>query len=251
MAQAVVKGESVWVPRGRLGQDPAAHPLPFVQGTVVSVLARSVEITVPGCEAPKIVAVSAVHRHLGILSIRIGDFATEATLLDPLAKSVGQFCRLLLPDDYVRIFGLRSLDELTTFRSCYQPLATVVIMMGHGSPSAITFGVGGSVSGEGLANRLQTASPGATPKVFISLACQTGQAAFARAFSAWGGCTALLAPFHSIHGAVASQFSQTFLAYHLLDGKTVKVAFNRARERVAGAASFRMWAGGVLLGGPS
>lgn len=39
---------------------------------------------------------------LGFSVLRIGDLSTETTLLDPLAKSVLQFLRLLLPDSDVR-----------------------------------------------------------------------------------------------------------------------------------------------------
>jgi hypothetical protein len=248
MARAVAVGEESWVPRRRVGQDPGDHPSPFMRANVLEVEGRSVRVSVSRNEDAW-VSKAHVHRNIGILSLRIGDFGTETTLLDPLAKSVGQFCRLLLPDDYVRFVELRSVPELRGLWQREHANATIVVINGHGSKDALVFGVGGNVLGGTIAERLGGVAPDTAPKIFISLACLTGHAGFAGPFSSWAGCAALLAPFHSVHGAVASQFVQTFLVYHLLEGETVKVAFNHARERVAGAASFRMWVAGRLRSG--
>ncbi|PND54337.1 hypothetical protein CRM90_28405 [Mycobacterium sp. ENV421] len=50
--------------------------------------------------------------NLGFVLVRIGDFLTEATLLDPLAKSVLQYLRLMLPDDLITFLKVRTLNEL-------------------------------------------------------------------------------------------------------------------------------------------
>ena len=249
MARELRVGETVWVPRGRVGMDPGNYPVPFAQGTITEVVRRSVRVDLPG-GVIVLIAASAVHRDIGILSIKVGDFVSEATLLDPLAKSVGQFCRLLLPDDWVRLLSVRSVTECRKAWTLNHGVATVVILSGHGGPDSFVFGVDGPIGGQTLGDELDQAVPGCTPKIFISLGCMTGQAAFARPFSMAQTCAAFLAPFHSVHGAVASQFAQTFLIYYLLEGKSLGVAFKHARTRVAGATSFRMWVNGTQTDGP-
>lgn len=75
-------------------------------------------------------------------------------------------------------------------------------------------------------------------KTFISLCCKTGFKAFGGTYSEATICEYFIAPFHSVHGVVASQFCQSFLAYHLLDGETVGVAFRHAREATPGGGKF-------------
>lgn len=83
-------------------------------------------------------------------------------------------------------------------------------------------------------------------KTVIGLVCRSGKAGFGKWFSTYDAVGQFIAPFHEVHGAVASQFVQTFLAYHLLEGETVKVAFNHARASVPGGTSFRLWREGIL-----
>ena len=74
------------------------------------------------------------------------------------------------------------------------------------------FGVGGNVNSDDLA--LHTTVQPPRQWSFLSLCCQTGYAEFAKRFSAAPCCREIIAPFHSVHGAVASQFAQSFFAYH-------------------------------------
>jgi hypothetical protein len=60
-------------------------------------------------------------------------------------------------------------------------------------------------------------------------------------------CDSYIGAFHSVHGAIASQFLQSFLIHHLLQGETTTVAFRHARERVSGGTSFRLWREGTLI----
>lgn len=59
-----------------------------------------------------------------------------------------------------------------------------------------------------------------------------------------------IGPFHSVHGAVASQLAQTSLAFHLIEGESIGVAFKHAREYTPGSTSFRLWTNGKLKAGP-
>lgn len=69
----------------------------------------------------------------------LGDLSTEETLLDPLAKSVLQYCRLLVPDDQVKAYKIRSLKELTSIWGKEHALYSHVIFVGHGSCKGFCF----------------------------------------------------------------------------------------------------------------
>lgn len=166
------------------------------------------------------------------------------TLLDPLSKSVTQFCRLLASDDYVRFFKIRSLKELDLIWQREHANHSHVVIIGHGNGTGMKFAVDDWCTAAQVCAVLDI--NGATPKYFINLACQAGYAAFGKQFSEMHACEAFLGAYHSVHGAIASQFVQSFLVFHLLQGETTKVAFRHARERVPGSTSFRLWRNGVL-----
>jgi hypothetical protein len=172
---------------------------------------------------------------------------SEAALLDPLSKSVLQFCRLLVPDDQVASIKVRSVAELRAYWVRNHRAYTHVVLVGHGDKDCLGFGVDGEVNMEGLENLFKYR--GANPKSFISLCCKTGFADFGKAFSGFAVCKSFAAPFNSVHGATASQFCQTMLTWSLLEGRTTMVAFKRARESVPGAVSFRLWKNGCLTAG--
>src|SRR5262249_11154574 len=109
----------------------------------------------------------------------------------------------------------------------------------------IDFGVGGSASPEDL--RAHVEPHIASPKYFVSLCCRTGYASFGSSFSRLQTvCKSLVAPFHSVHGAIASQFCQTLLAEHLLTGYSFGRAFHHARDAVPANTSFRLWRAGKM-----
>ncbi|MBD8685019.1 hypothetical protein [Pseudomonas sp. CFBP 13719] len=192
---------------------------------------------------------SLCHRNIGVLIVTLGDLATEDTLLDPLAKSVLQFCRLLVPDDQVRAYKIRSVNELKAIWGKDHANYSHVIFVGHGSKRGLNFAIDGWATPEVLNEAFR--KRGAAPKVFISLCCQTGFQAVGGVLSKMPICSQFIAPFHSVHGAIASQFAQTFLAFHLLQGETTGVAFNHARESTPGSTSFRLWRNGRLKAGPA
>jgi hypothetical protein len=81
---------------------------------------------------------------------------------------------------------------------------------------------------------------------FLSLCCQTGRAPFAKPFSTHRICHEFIAPFQSVHGAIASQFGQSYFAYRVERGETATVAHRHARDATPGGASFRLWRGGRM-----
>lgn len=241
---AFAVGDKVYVPCLLIpelkNQDTALH-----KTKISSITANSARVDLPGGEISAPIGVSRLHSDVGILIINIGDFVSENTLLDPLSKSVLQFCRLLVPDDQVVSVKIRSAAELKSYWGKNHNAYTHIILIGHGDKDGLGFGVDGDV---GLPTLDETFKyRGAKPKSFISLCCKTGYANFGKEFSQFTICKSLAAPFHSVHGATASQFCQTMLTWMLLEGRTTKIAFKSARDSVPGAASFRLWQNGKMF----
>ena len=223
-------------------ENVAEQPSAFIRRPVLEIRDRSVRIEVGG--ESYWVASSKCQRNIGLLIFAVGDLESEATLLDPLSKSVTQFCRLLASDDYVRSYKIRSGAELRAIWSREHRAYSHVILIGHGNGTGLRFAVDDWLNATQLEGILDV--DGVEPKYFVSLACQAGQAAFGRPFSQMDACSAFLGAFHSVHGAIASQFVQSFLVFHLLEGETTAVAFRHARERVPGSTSFRLWRDGAM-----
>jgi hypothetical protein len=237
-------GDRVYVPRSVLGLDEDAIS-PFYQTRVRARQDRSVQVDLPDGTLSPQVATSKIAKSFGVLIVRIGDF-NEDGLLDPLAKSVLHYCRMLLPGDSVRLIELRTESELARLWGDLHRLYNQVVVVGHGSPTGFTFGER-EIDAARLVEILQEPGPG--KKEFISLGCKTGYGSFGREFSKAACVSHLIAPFHSIHGCVASLFTKTFLHERLLAAYSPKVAFNHARKDLLGAASFRLWEKGKLTGG--
>ena len=204
---------------------------------------RSIQVMLPNGDASQAIGSSKAHRSLGIALVSIGDFQSEDGLINPLGKSLLQFCRLLLSDDHIASVKIRAIGEFGEWWGIHHAAYTHIILIGHGDKTAIYFGVGGARLPVSFGRRLSR--HGASPKLFVSLCCETGTAPFAREFSKLPFCKNLIAPEKSIHGAVASQYLQTFLSLHLLQGKSAKVAFNNANSLVPGADRFAMWNSGT------
>ena len=246
MAKNLHIDERVYVPVAKLATSiPSASS--FINRRVRAVERRSVRINVSD-EVSELVASSLCHRNIGIAVLNIGDLETEETLLDPLAKSVLQFCRLLVPDDQVAGYKVRSLEEVQKIWEKQHAAFTLLILIAHGSKAKIKFACSGWSATEKFMDVLEC--PDVTGKTILSLCCQTGYKAFGGKASSYACCERFIGPFHSVHGATASQFTQTLLAYHLLEGETANVAFKHARASVAGSASFRLWVKEQLIAGP-
>src|SRR3954470_10876490 len=99
--------DEVYVPSSVLST-ASQQPHALTQKIVLATHDRS--ITVDDVQGATVDVGSArVHdSRIGFVVLRIGDLASETALLDPLAKSVLQFLRLLLPDDHVRVVQIRT-----------------------------------------------------------------------------------------------------------------------------------------------
>ena len=247
MAGNLQVGERVYVPCARI-PELRDRGVALYETQVVYVQGQRARVDLPGGVASDWIGFPLLHRNVGILIINVGDFFSEHGLLDPLAKSVGQFCRLLVPEDQMRQVRVRSLAELENLWQREQSLYSHVVWVGHGSRNGMNFAVDGWVA-PALLNRTLRLR-GAPRKTYISLCCEHGYKSYGAEISRSTICSDFIGPFHSVPGATASQFCQTFLASHLLEGRTVGVAFRHAREGVPGTASFRLWRAGRLKAGP-
>ncbi len=248
MAANFAEDDKVFVPASRL-PGLQGHPSAFYETRVAEVGNKKIKVNLTGGAISDWIGASLCQKNIGILLFTIGDLETETGLLDPLAKSVLQYCRLLVPDDYLRSYKVRSLAELKSIWLKDQAAYSHVLIVGHGSPDGIKFSVDGWVKSDALDAMLKI--HGAPKKVFISLCCQTGYKAIGGRLSEMPICRHFIAPFHSVHGAVASQFAQTFLAFHLLEGESIGVAFKHASQYTPGSTSFRLWTNGNLKAGPA
>jgi hypothetical protein len=237
-------GEQVFVRRSLLGLEDNDIS-PFYRTTVKARKDRSVRVDKPDGTLSDKIATSKVAKNFGVLIVRIGDF-NEDGLLDPLAKSILHYCRMLLPGDSVRLIELRTEAELVALWDSFHGMCQQVVLVGHGGASGFLFG-NQNIDPSRLAAIFGAPNP--TPKEFISLGCQTGMAPFGKAFSVSPCVSHFIAPFHSVHGCVASLFTQTYLNERLLASCSTKVAFNHARDHLLGAVSFRLWRHGKLAAG--
>lgn len=241
MARNLIVGERVYVPASAF-ENGAKASSALVHGPVLAIENRSVRVEHHG--ESKLVAASKCHRNIGLLIFRIGDLETETGLLDPLSKSVLQFCRLLVPDDQVHLYNIRSITELQKIWAQNHGAYSHVILIGHGDGRALKFATDGWQTAAQLSPAIDI--DGAQQKCIINLACKAGLQALAKGFSEMKMCESYLGAFHSVQGAIASQFVQTFLIHHLLQGESIKVAFRHARNQVAGGTSFRLWRYGKM-----
>jgi len=242
MPSGIKIGEQVYLPVARVDHAEDGYSA-LRRYTVVAIQRRSLRVVLKNGMTSAWIATSAAHKVAGVYVIRVGDAATEEVLLDPLYKSVLQYCRLLLPDDSVRGVAVRSMAELQLLWGKDHSVYGHIVLIGHGRDDAIQFATDGWIDGGTLAAAF--AGIGSCARVFLSLCCETGKAQFARAFSQVQSRGCLIAPYNATHGAVASQAAQTFLAHHLLAGRTAKVAFNKMQHQVPAGAKFRMWKNGT------
>jgi hypothetical protein len=144
------------------------------------------------------------------------------------------------------VWWVRTLAELRIYWTQNEATLTHVVIVGHGSDSSIRF-LDDTISGEDLGSELSEATAGGTPKTFISLACKTGHATFAKKFSTTPCCERIVAPFQSVHGAVALQYTQTYFSSLLLAGSKPGRALRNAQLSLPAGNHFTEWKQGEKI----
>lgn len=129
--------EKVYIPASLLPRAGGNAPFALLERTVrrQADQGRAIWIDDQDGETVKVSTRKVQPGNLGFCLIRIGDFATEKTLLDPLAKSVLQYLRLMLPDDIVTSVAVRTLQELEEWWSKHSAAQTHCVLIGHGDAS--------------------------------------------------------------------------------------------------------------------
>ncbi len=245
------KGSFVYVPTSLL-PDGGGSPHALIRLEVERNSRRSVVVTPPGAVKSHKVASSRVHSSdLGLLVVRIGDMESESGVLDPLAQSIWEFFRLLLPVDQLELLRLRTVHELRTFWAGHHSAYSHLVLIGHGSSDYLPFidADQGRLSAKEVVELMRV--DGLKSKHIVSLACATGRAGFAKPLSESAICSHFVAPYQPVHAAAASHFCQTYFTKLLLEGRTTKTAFDAAAGAVVGQAHFRLWAAGRLVAGRS
>ena len=238
-------GDEVLVPSSLLPR-PEAAAFALTRTRVTGHVDRSIRIDIQDDNSNDIVVASrnALPGDTRIFVVRVGDFRSELTLLRPIHRNVLSFLDLLIAPDMIDHDHIRTLDELAHVWEQRGSGASHVVIVGHGAADGLLH-LGGKISAAELAALLDEAAPGATPKTFISLACLTGRAEFAKPFSTARVCREYVGPFQSINGAAAAQFGVSLMARHFLAGDGLLAAFRRANE-LADRSHFRLWRAGKL-----
>jgi hypothetical protein len=237
-------GEDVWVPSSALPRD---EPFALVSRTVRGQDERSVLVDDMDGGVVKISSRLVHPKTLGFVVLRLGEMATETTLLDPLAKSVLQYLRLLIPDDAVTSLHVRTASEIRHFMADRGAGVSHVVVVGHGSPTALKLmGNDEWLSVEEFTGLL---SLGETPKTVVSLACSTGRTTFGRTISSSDSCSEFVAPIAAAHGASASLFVQYLLHSHLLHGHEFHTSAKQANSSTEGT-TFHHWRNGERVQRP-
>jgi hypothetical protein len=244
MAKNLKNGETVFVPTSLL-PDPSIYGTALIRRKITSTSKRSATVELSEDEGACSIASSKLHRNLGVLILKIGDLETEAVLLDPLAKSILQFSRLFMDDSFVHLLQVRSVAEIEAWLPSNAARFSHLVLVSHCDSHGLKFGVGGTVAPTDLAGIVGL--PSNHRMTFVSLACESGRASFSKEFSQLPFCEALLAPYHPVHGVIASQFCQSFFSHLFILGESLKIAFRHARQYTVGSTSFRLWKSGALV----
>ena len=231
MAKNIEIGDTVYVPISQIKKYTGPTSSSLVRGEIVSVATATVTVKIYG-KCYESVSKKHCHRDICVLLLTIGDFKTEGDLLDPLRKSALSYFRLLLSDNQIMTVKIRTLEELRIYWEKNNSAITHVVIIGHGDRGGILFADKSQNSNYKIidANEFmsQFESNNIAPKTFINLSCYSGVKKFGSPASSFDFCESLICPYSVVHGAIASQFLQTFFAFHLLEGNSVSVAFKNA-----------------------
>jgi len=232
--------DTVHVPAIKAGLD-SQYPFAMVSGKVISKTSSTVKIDIPqNGGICKNISIALVRKKLGIFIIQIGDMETEESLLDPLRKSILQFTRLLLSDDYIRCISIRSIEEFKFFWEKEQALMSHIVFIGHGSANSIFFGRN-EINVKDIKKIISSNGRVEEAKQIISLCCKTGGAWFGKVLSGERVSEVFIGPSGSVHAANASQFYQSYMTYNLLSGYSTEVAYDYARVSNPGLSEFNLW----------
>lgn len=233
-------GDSVHVPTAKTGFD-GDFPWAMICGTIQSIRDGKICIGLPRGQVSRPIYASLARKKMCVFIVQIGDHVTEETLLVPLSTSISQYTRLLLGDDYIRRIAVRSIAEFKYYWQREHALMSHIVLIGHGSANSMLFGEDTWVTASEFKEAIKVDGDIGEAKQIISLCCKTGGGNFGRPVSAGRMCEVFIGPSGTIHAASASQFYQSFMAYHLLHGYSTNRAYDYARVATPGVTEFNLW----------
>ena len=107
MARQLHPNDEVYIPSSLLPEGDN-YPFAIYRTRVIEINeGRKIKVNRRNGEVSDWLASSKAHKLVGIAIICIGDFSTEDTLLNPLSKSILQYCRLLIEDGALSMVRIR------------------------------------------------------------------------------------------------------------------------------------------------
>jgi hypothetical protein len=266
-------GEQVWLPVTEVRKVHTdfqpGHGGAMIGGKIVGITGRSrlVDVNGLGESNPILVSSRRLRHHAKVLLLRIGDWQTEQTSLNPLADSLKSQLSLLLPPGEVDVEYIRTLAELSSALQLHGNTGAAklqrqaspwgyVVLVGHGRINdpqgmvnpGIKFGSEWHSPTE-IADAMKTLGPGRRGgfgnAVFVSLCCETGEPDFAKPFSdalntTWVG------PGDVVHSFEAAGLVQRLFFEHFLSGRDWRVAFKHTRAATKEfSTTIRCWTDGT------
>lgn len=238
-------GDSIHAPAVKAGMSES-YSSAMVSGKICEIDGKKLKMSLPNGEISKPIYINLVRRKLSLFIVQIGDYQTEETLLVPLKKSIFNYSRLILPDDYIRCISVRTTKEFQYFWKKNNALISHLILIAHGKNDSILFGENNWVNPKEFLSLFEIAGKMGEAKQIISLCCKTGGAKFGKIVSESELCEIFIGPSGTVHGASASQFYQTYLAYQFIHGYTSKRAYDYARVSTPGLTEFNLWDQAIL-----
>lgn len=216
----------------------------MVSAPILNVYEDEITVDVGDGKASRKIDISKIHKSLpAILIVNFGDIKSEKEFLDPLAKSILHYCRLFFKDPtQVELFKTRSVEDLGEYWNECNSIFNIVIFISHGCSDGLLHGINKKcLSSAAFIEIFKNCE--ASSKLFISLSCQTG-GEFGKTISTTEFCEVFIGPKDDVHGALASQFCQSFLVNYLMNGANVIESFKKAKLATPGTSSFTIWKNG-------
>jgi len=209
-------------------------PEGILHGEIVDIQGDSFSMSCGGKTIDNI-PITNIRNDSTILIITLGDFKSEFSMLDPIAKSILHFGKLLHRDDCIRYFKIRSIVALKDIFKQHIKTHDIIVFNGHGTEEAIEYGLDASqVLNAAKVIELIPEDYG-KKKIIVSLSCKTGSTAFGKAISESDFCKGFVGPSENLQGAIAAQYCQTFLFNYLFSANEIDKSHDLAIQAIPGA----------------
>lgn len=177
-----------------------------------------------------------------MLIITLGDYESEIITLDPIAKSILYFGKLIHRDDCLRYFKIRSekafQDVLIKYGKCHD----VIILNGHGTDHSFIFGRDKKETRDAKKFISYFPEDFGREKIIISLSCNTGSENLGLQISQQKKyCKAFIGPNNNLQGAIASQYCQTFLSNYLFSANIIEDSHKLSKDAIPGSEIMQLF----------